>query len=89
MLLLLFLQSLLYAVFLLLPYSGKLNPHSGKVSYERARQLWEEAKTVIRKESATRVRLKMAAREKARPFAHHHWSETALQRNRHLNSGFR
>ena len=59
--LLLWLQGLLYAVFLLLPYSGKFNVHTGRVSYERATSLRKEAEEMVKCQAAVRVRLRRSA----------------------------
>jgi hypothetical protein len=39
----LWMQALLWIAFLLLPFTGKLNPRSGKVNYTRSRRKWADA----------------------------------------------
>ena len=39
----LWMQALLWIAFLLLPFTGKLNPRSGKINYTRSRRKWADA----------------------------------------------
>ena len=35
------LQALLWVAFLILPFSGKLNPGTGKILYKKSHELWQ------------------------------------------------
>ena len=63
-LLLLWLQALLFLAFLLLPYAGKYNPKSGKISYERSRRLWKQSEENVKREASMRARWREARQKK-------------------------
>ena len=58
----LWMQLLLYVVFLLLPFSGKFNHTSQRMTYERGRMLWDEARAAIHKEAINRNRARRKTR---------------------------
>jgi len=49
------LQVLLWVAFLILPFTGKLNPGTGKISYKRMRDMWLDAKLWAKDEERNRL----------------------------------
>ena len=60
--LILYLQTLVHFAFRLLPYSGKFDPRTGKVSYRRSLGLLQQARDAVRKEAGRNRILRQEAR---------------------------
>ena len=64
----LWIQALLWIAFLLLPFTGKLNPRSGKINYTRSRRKWADAWQFAEEQELQRYKTKLrrAARRAVR-----------------------
>ena len=58
-------QVLLWFAFLILPFTGKFNPATGKISYKRMRQMWSDAMDWAKEEELKRLQAKLRLQNKA------------------------